>query len=66
MHIYATVSKSSKGKDYTWHFCNEGDQYFALRVAPEVKVLSCKDRDDLRTLFKTYLTDKRYGFAKVG
>ena len=65
MHIFASVTKTTDGRESTWRFCQDGDKYFALRVTPEVKVVACQSVNDLRGLYKKYVTDKRYGFTNV-
>lgn len=63
MKVLASLSKTTDGRLATWDFCESRGKYFALRVLPTAKVVSCKDRDDLRKLYKTYLTPK-YGFKQ--
>jgi len=65
MHIFASVTKTTDGRESTWRFCQDGDKYFALRVTPEIKVVACQSVQDLRGLYKKYVTDKRYGFTHV-
>ena len=62
MNILSSIAKTTDGRVSKWHFCQEGDQYFALRVSPKVKVVSAKDKTDLRRLFKLYSS---WGFKKV-
>lgn len=63
MQILSTVSKVTKKGVFTWNFCQDGDVYFALRTSPELKLRGCDDLDDLRKLYKTYITE--YDFVKV-
>ena len=64
MQVQATLSKTTDGRQSTWRFVQDDDgACFALRVAPAMKLISCKDMDDMRKLYRTY-RDK-YGFAKV-
>ena len=46
MHIFASVTKTTDGRESTWRFCQDGDKYFALRVTPQVKVVACQSVDD--------------------
>ena len=63
MKVLATISKTTKGHKSTWRFCEVDGSYFALR--DNNKVRPCTSKDDLRSLFKTMTTDKRYGFSAV-
>ncbi len=62
--VLAKVSKTTEGRTSTWSFCQEGDNFFALRL-PQVKAKQCKDLEDLRSLYKVYTTNKTYGFEPV-
>ena len=63
MEIFAVVQKTTKGHTTTWRFCEVQGQYFALR--DNNKVIACKDRDDLRRLYKLYTSNSKYGFTPV-
>ena len=63
MQILASVSKSTQGRISNWHFCQDGVFHFALRTMPTMKVVECKDMDDLRGLYETYTT--KYDFVRV-
>ena len=60
--VLTTLSKTTEGRVSNWHFCQDGDKYFALRTSPAVKVLGAKNQDDLRRLYRKYVS---YGFTKV-
>ena len=60
--VLTTLSKTTEGRVSNWHFCQDSDKFFALRTSPAVKVLPAKDQDDLRRLYKKYVS---YGFEKV-
>ena len=63
MRVLATVSKTTKGHTTTWRFCEVQGQYFALR--DNNKVIPCKDKTDLRRLYRLYTKSPRYGFQLV-
>lgn len=63
MQVLSTVTKTTQGRVSTWNFCQDGEVFFALRTAPQLKVRSCADIEDLRNLYKTYIT--KYDFVKV-
>ena len=65
MQVRATVSKTTDGRVSTWKFCQDEGKFFALRLTPSLKVVPCKDLDDLRRLYKVYTTNPKYGFKLV-
>ena len=65
MKVQATVSKTTDGRVSTWKFCSDEGKFFALRLSPSLKVVPCKDLDDLRRLYKVYTTNPKYGFQLV-
>lgn len=60
MQVLASLSKTTEGRTSTWRFCQDGDSFFALRIAPALKVLPANHRKDLRQLYDKYVS---YGFA---
>ena len=63
MKVLSTLTKTTDGRVSTWNFCQDGEVFFALRTTPHLKVRSCASRDDLRALYKKYMT--QYEFVKV-
>lgn len=63
MKVLSTLTKTTEGRQSSWHFCEAEGKFFALRVLPTLKTVSCKDRSDLVGLYNRYLTPK-YGFRK--
>ena len=63
--VHAVVSKTTFGRLSTWKFVEDEGKFFALRLSPTVKVVACKDLDELRRLYKRYTTNPKYGFSLV-
>ena len=61
MTILATCSKTTNGHTTTWRFCTVGGTFFALR--DNNKVIPCKDKADLVSLYNRYVMDDKYGFT---
>ena len=62
MNILTSIAKTTDGRVSKWHFCQDGDAFFALRTSPKAKVVVAKDKSDLRRIFKLYTS---WGFTKV-
>ena len=62
MQILSSIAKTTDGRVSKWHFCQDGDVYFALRVSPQAKVVKAKDKADLRRIYKLY---SGWGFKKI-
>ena len=63
MKVLATISKTTDGRVSTWRFCEVDNTFFALRG--NNKVVACKDKADMRRLYKLMTSNKKYGFAPV-
>ena len=63
--VLATVSKTTKGRVSSWKFCQDDGKFFALRTLPTLKVTECTNLEDLRSLYKVYTTNEKYGFKSV-
>ena len=63
MKVLATIQKTTDGRVSTWRFCEVDDTFFALRG--NNKVVSCKDKEDMRRLYKRMTSKKQYGFMPV-
>jgi len=63
--VLATVSKTTDGRVSSWKFCQDDGKFFALRTLPTLKVTECKNLEDLRSLYKAYTTNEKYGFTPV-
>ena len=63
MQVLATVSKTTKGHTTTWRFCEVAGQFLALR--DNNKVIACKSKEDMRSLYTQFTTNKKYGFTPV-
>ena len=63
MQVLATVSKTTAGHTTTWRFCEVAGTFLALR--DNNKVIACKSKDDMRSLYQQFTTNKKYGFTPV-
>ena len=63
MQVLATIQKTTEGRTSTWRFCEVAGSFFALRNND--KVVPCKDKDDMRRLYKRMTSVKKYGFTPV-
>ena len=63
MQVLATVSKTTKGHTTTWRFCEVAGTFFALR--DNNKVIACKSKEDMRSLYSQFTTNEKYGFTPV-
>ena len=63
MKVLATCTKTTDGRKSTWRFCEVDGKFFALR--DNNKIVSCKNLEDLRRLYKVYINNPKYGFTAV-
>ena len=63
MKVLATIQKTTDGRTSIWRFCEVDDTFFALRG--NNKVVPCKDKEDMRRLYKVMISNKKYGFTPM-